>query len=76
MLKYEIRFKERGELTDTQKAGLLKKLKLTIVKEKESGSLGIWTVKAKTKLTEEDMAKALKFYKLSREMSNVKITAM
>ena len=75
-MKYEIKFKERGELTDSQKAGLLKKLKLTIIKEKESGSVGIWTVNAKSKLTDEDMAKALKFYKLSREMSDVKITAL
>lgn len=75
-MKYEIQFKERGELTDDQKKGLLKKLKLSIIKEKESGSKGTWIVKAAGKLTEDDMTKALKFFKLSREMSNVKITSL
>lgn len=75
-MKYEIKFKERGELTDKQKQGLLKKLKLKLVREKEKGSLGIWIVKASGKLTDEDLAKALKFYKLSREVSNPKITAL
>lgn len=73
-MKYEIRFKERGELTDKQKAGLLKKLKLTMIKEMEKGSVGVWVVNCKGTLTEEDLTKALKFYKLSREMSNAQIT--
>ena len=75
-MKYQIKFKERGELTDKQKEGLLKKLKLKLVKEVEKGSVGIWTVQAAGKLTDEDLAKALKFYKLSREMSDPEITQL
>ncbi len=74
-MKYEIKFKERGELTDDQKKGVLKKLKLTMISEKEKGSVGVWVVNCKGRLTEEDMAKVLKFYKLTREMSNLQITA-
>ena len=73
-MKYEIRFKERGKPTDKQKTGLLKKLNLTMIKETEKGSVGVWLVNCKGTLDEEDMTRALKFYKLSREMSNVQIT--
>ena len=73
-MKYEIRFKKRGEVTDKQKAGILKKLKLKIMKEKDKGPIELWIVKAKDKLTEESMARVLKFYKVTKEMSNLSIT--
>ncbi len=71
---YILTFKKRGDITDDQKAGLTKKLKMKIMKEKDTGSKGQWLIKAGGKITDEDLAKALRFYKISKEMSNAELT--
>ena len=73
-MKYIISFRKRGELTDDQKDGLFKKLKLKLIKEKDAGSTTKWLVNTSGKLAEEDLAKALKFFKISKEVSNPEVS--
>ena len=59
-MKYEITFMRRGDVTDSQKEDLLRKLKLKLLKEKEKGRAGTWIVKGPNGLNDTDLAKALR----------------
>lgn len=75
-MKYEITFMRRGEVTDGQKADLLRKLRVKIIKEKEKGRAGTWIVKGPNGLTDADLTRALRRFKISKEMSKATLSEL
>ena len=75
-MKYEITYMRRGEVTDSQKEDLLKKLKLKLLKEKEKGRAGTWVVKGPNGLNDADLAKALRRIKITKEMSKATVSEL
>lgn len=75
-MKYEITFMRRGDVTDSQKEDLLRKLKLKLLKEKEKGRAGTWIVKGPNGLKDADLAKALRRFKISKEMSKATVSEL
>lgn len=71
---YTITFKSRGDVTDDQQEDLLRKLKLSLVRSKEKGRSVTWWVKGKKQVSNEDLIKAMRKFKVSKEMSNAQIT--
>lgn len=72
-MKYKLTYKKRGEVTDKQKEGILKRLKVSLMKEKDMGAMTVWTLNGKKGLDDSMVKKALKKYKVSKEMSQATI---
>ena len=72
-MKYKLTFKKRGELTEKQQKGLLHRLKVHLTKEKGKGSETVWYLNGQKGLDDAQLAKALRKFKVSHEMSNATI---